>query len=52
MCHDAEEKFMQTSSVSDWKTFDTSASINLKPPPIDRHKSFDEEEFSKKPTMI
>ncbi|KAH1259644.1 hypothetical protein AAZX31_03G241600 [Glycine max] len=47
-----EEKSMQTSSVTDWKTFDTSGSINLKPPPIDRHKSFDEEEFSKKPTIV
>jgi len=52
MCHNAEEKSMQTSSVTDWKTFDTSGSINLKPPPIDRHKSFDEEEFSKKPTIV
>ncbi|XP_052731935.1 protein STRUBBELIG-RECEPTOR FAMILY 7 isoform X2 [Vigna angularis] len=47
-----EEKSEQTSSVSDMKTFDTSASINLKPPPIDRHKSFDDEEFSKKPTIV
>ncbi|XP_047175724.1 protein STRUBBELIG-RECEPTOR FAMILY 7-like [Vigna umbellata] len=47
-----EEKSEQTSSVSDMKTFDTSASINLKPPPIDRHKSFDDEEFSKKPTIM
>ncbi|KAL5156295.1 Protein STRUBBELIG-RECEPTOR FAMILY 6 [Glycine soja] len=47
-----EEKSMQTSSVTDLKTFDTSASINLKPPPIDRHKSFDDEEFSKRPTIV
>ncbi|ESW11047.1 hypothetical protein PHAVU_009G260900 [Phaseolus vulgaris] len=47
-----EEKSEQTSSVSDLKTFDSSASINLKPPPIDRHKSFDDEEFSKKPTIV
>jgi len=52
LCHIAEEKSEQTSSVSDLKTFDTSASINLKPPPIDRHKSFDDEEFSKKPTIV
>jgi len=52
MCHNAEEKSMQTSSVTDLKTFDTSASINLKPPPIDRHKSFDDEEFSKRPTIV
>ncbi|KAK7397493.1 hypothetical protein VNO78_18668 [Psophocarpus tetragonolobus] len=47
-----EEKSIQTSSVTELKTFDTSASINLKPPPIDRHKSFDGEEFSKKPTIV
>lgn len=34
------------------KTFDTSASITLKPPPIDRNKSFDDNEFSKKPTIV
>ncbi|CAI8615822.1 unnamed protein product [Vicia faba] len=37
---------VQTSSVLDLKKFDTSASMNLKPPPIDRHKSFDNNEFS------
>ncbi|KAI5440675.1 Protein STRUBBELIG-REPTOR FAMILY 6 [Lathyrus oleraceus] len=37
---------VQTSSVHDLKKFDTSASINLKPPPIDRHKSFDNNEVS------
>lgn len=42
---------LQTSAI-DVKTFDTSASINLKPPPIDRHKSFDDNEFSKKPTIV
>ncbi|XP_027904259.1 protein STRUBBELIG-RECEPTOR FAMILY 7-like [Vigna unguiculata] len=47
-----EEKSEQASSVPDMKTLDTSASINLKPPPIDRHKSFDDEEFSKKPTIV
>lgn len=51
-CHNAEVKSVQTSSVIDMKTFDTSASINLKPPPIDRHKSFDDNEFSKKPTIV
>ncbi|XP_061359216.1 protein STRUBBELIG-RECEPTOR FAMILY 7-like isoform X2 [Gastrolobium bilobum] len=47
-----EVKSVQTSSVIDLKTFDTSATINLKPPPIDRHKSFDDNEFSKKPTLV
>ncbi|KAL2345976.1 hypothetical protein Fmac_007261 [Flemingia macrophylla] len=46
-----EGKSVQTSSFTDLKTFDTSASMNLKPPPIDRHKSFDDEDFSKKPTI-
>ncbi|TKY64184.1 STRUBBELIG-RECEPTOR FAMILY 7 [Spatholobus suberectus] len=44
---------MQSSSVIDLKTFDTPAApIGLKPPPVDRHKSFDEDEFSKKPTIV
>ncbi|XP_073222670.1 protein STRUBBELIG-RECEPTOR FAMILY 7 isoform X2 [Cicer arietinum] len=43
---------VQTSSVFDLKRFDTSASINLKPPPIDRHKSFDDNEHSKKSTIV
>jgi hypothetical protein len=34
------------------KTFDTPASTNLRPPPIDRHKSFDEGEFSPKPVVV
>ncbi|KAK8670334.1 hypothetical protein V6N13_105089 [Hibiscus sabdariffa] len=33
-------------------TFDTAASINLRPPPVDRHKSFDEEDFSEKPIVF
>ncbi|XP_057454977.1 protein STRUBBELIG-RECEPTOR FAMILY 6 [Lotus japonicus] len=48
-----EMNSMQTSSVIDLKTFDTSAAtISLKPPPFDRHKSFDEDEFSKKPAIV
>ncbi|KAI9401733.1 hypothetical protein POPTR_001G161600v4 [Populus trichocarpa] len=47
-----EMKSMQTSSAVNTKIFDTSASINLRPPPIDRHKSFDEEEFSPKPVVV
>ncbi|KAL9405865.1 hypothetical protein Peur_002837 [Populus x canadensis] len=47
-----EMKSMQTSSAVNTKMFDTSASINLRPPPIDRHKSFDEEEFSPKPVVV
>ncbi|KAK7285701.1 hypothetical protein RJT34_20479 [Clitoria ternatea] len=47
-----EAKSVQTSSVIDLKTLDTSSSINLKPPPSDRHKSFDDDEFSKKPAVV
>ncbi|XVF87006.1 hypothetical protein PTKIN_Ptkin18bG0085900 [Pterospermum kingtungense] len=47
-----EMKSVQSSSSIDSKTFDTSASINLRPPPVDRHKSFDEEDFSKKPIVV
>ncbi|XP_028752229.1 protein STRUBBELIG-RECEPTOR FAMILY 7 [Neltuma alba] len=47
-----ELKSVQTSSIPDTKTFVPSASFNLKPPPIDRHKSFDEDEFSKKPDIV
>ncbi|KAK7381928.1 hypothetical protein VNO80_00496 [Phaseolus coccineus] len=51
--HHHEINSMQTSSVIDLNTFDTPvAPISLKPPPIDRHKSFDEDEFSKKPTTV
>lgn len=45
-------KSVQSSSSIDTKTFDTAVSINLRPPPIDRHKSFDEEDFSKKPIVV
>ncbi|XP_027337896.1 protein STRUBBELIG-RECEPTOR FAMILY 6-like isoform X2 [Abrus precatorius] len=48
-----EMNSMQASSVIDLKSFDTSAaSLNLKPPPFDRRKSFDEDEFSKKPAIV
>jgi hypothetical protein len=36
----------------DLKKLDTSDSINLKPPPIDRHKSFEKNEFSNKSTIV
>ncbi|KAJ6715028.1 PROTEIN STRUBBELIG-RECEPTOR FAMILY 6 [Salix viminalis] len=44
-------KSMQASSAVNTKIFDTSASINLRPPPVDRHKSFDDVEFSPKPVV-
>lgn len=56
-----EMKSIQSSSTVNTKAFDTAASlnltfdttpsINLRPPPIDRHKSFDEDDFSKKPIV-
>ncbi|KAM7480674.1 hypothetical protein LguiA_028887 [Lonicera macranthoides] len=46
-----EMKSIQTSSTTNTKTFETSASINLRPPPIDRNKSFDEDDFSGKPIV-
>ncbi|MBA0868974.1 hypothetical protein Goshw_021362 [Gossypium schwendimanii] len=47
-----EMKSIQSASSVDTKTFDTPALINLRPPPVDRHKSFDEEDFSKKPFVV
>eukprot|EP00257_Ricinus_communis_P028168 XP_025015582.1 protein STRUBBELIG-RECEPTOR FAMILY 6 [Ricinus communis] len=47
-----EMKAIQPPTTVSTKTFDTSASINLRPPPIDRHKSFDEDDFSKKPVVV
>ncbi|XVE51767.1 hypothetical protein DITRI_Ditri02bG0067300 [Diplodiscus trichospermus] len=47
-----EMKSVHSSSSLESKTFDTPTSINLRPPPIDRHKSFDEDDFSKKPVVI
>nr|AKR15655.1 leucine-rich repeat receptor-like protein kinase [Manihot esculenta] len=47
-----EMKSIQTSSTANAKTFDTSASINLRPPPIDRHKSFDDDDFSNRPIVV
>ncbi|KAF9587120.1 hypothetical protein IFM89_039663 [Coptis chinensis] len=47
-----EMKSIQTSSAANTKTFENSASMNLRPPPIDRHKSFDEDDFSYKPVVV
>ncbi|XP_057504956.1 protein STRUBBELIG-RECEPTOR FAMILY 6-like [Actinidia eriantha] len=50
--HEVQEmKSVQTSSTANTKMYETSASINLRPPPIDRHKSFDEDDFSRKPII-
>ncbi|KAL0562181.1 hypothetical protein IC582_002633 [Cucumis melo] len=45
----AQETKSEDSSSTFYPTsFDTPAAINLKPPPIDRQKSFDEDNFSKR----
>ncbi|XAR49819.1 Non-specific protein-tyrosine kinase [Bertholletia excelsa] len=46
-----EVKSIQNSNPIDTKTFDPPASLNLRPPPLERHKSFDEDDFSKKPVV-
>ncbi|KAK6917053.1 Serine-threonine/tyrosine-protein kinase, catalytic domain [Dillenia turbinata] len=46
-----EMKSVQTSSATNTKTYETSL-INLRPPPIDRHKSLDEDDFSAKPITV
>ncbi|KAL0354410.1 UNVERIFIED_CONTAM: protein STRUBBELIG-RECEPTOR FAMILY 7 [Sesamum radiatum] len=43
-------KPIQTSSATSTKAFET-AVINLRPPPADRHKSFDEDDVSAKPIV-
>ncbi|KAK8551351.1 hypothetical protein V6N13_119821 [Hibiscus sabdariffa] len=47
-----ERKSIQSSSSIDTKMFDKPASINLRPPPVDRLKSFDEDDFSNKPVVV
>nr|ABB20817.1 putative leucine-rich repeat transmembrane protein kinase [Isatis tinctoria]ABF50792.1 leucine-rich repeat transmembrane protein kinase [Isatis tinctoria] len=48
-----ENNSIQSSSSVETKKLDTSLSINLRPPPADRHKSFDDEEDStRKPILV
>ncbi|XP_010273793.1 PREDICTED: protein STRUBBELIG-RECEPTOR FAMILY 6 [Nelumbo nucifera] len=47
-----EMKSIQAPPAVSTKTFETSTPINLKPPPIDRHKSFDDDDFSNKPVIV
>uniref|UniRef100_A0A7C8ZSS3 Receptor protein serine/threonine kinase n=1 Tax=Opuntia streptacantha TaxID=393608 RepID=A0A7C8ZSS3_OPUST len=50
--HDVLElKSIHSSSSINTITLDAVPSMNLKPPPLDRHKSFDEEDLSKKPII-
>ncbi|KAK9726824.1 hypothetical protein RND81_05G239600 [Saponaria officinalis] len=47
-----ELKSVHSSSSINTTTLDAAvATINLKPPPLDRHKSFDDEDFSNKPIV-
>ena len=39
-------KPVQAFPVADTKTFETIDAISLKPPPMDHHKSFDDDDFS------
>lgn len=47
----AETKPTQASSMPITKTFENSVSFNLRPPPVDRHKSFDEDDLSLGPIV-
>lgn len=44
-------KSIQTSSTINTATLPSSAPISLKPPPIDRHKSFDDDDSLNKPVV-
>ncbi|KAH9626229.1 hypothetical protein KSS87_000108 [Heliosperma pusillum] len=48
----AELKSVHSSSSINTTTLDPVATINLKPPPLDRHKSFDDEDVSNKPLVM
>lgn len=48
----AENNSIQSSSSVETKKLDTSLSINLRPPPADRHKSFDDEDSTRKPITV
>ncbi|CAH2036605.1 unnamed protein product [Thlaspi arvense] len=47
-----ENNSIQSSSSVETKKLDTSLSINLRPPPADRHKSFDDEDSTRKPVVV
>ncbi|KAJ4844089.1 Protein STRUBBELIG-REPTOR FAMILY 6 [Turnera subulata] len=47
-----EMKPVQASAPVSTVTFDTPAAVTLKPPPIDRNKSFDDDDFSNKPVVV
>ncbi|CAN6893419.1 unnamed protein product [Brassica oleracea var. botrytis] len=47
-----ENKSMQTPPVVETKKLDTSLSMNLRPPPSERHKSFDEEDSTPRKPFV
>ncbi|CAN8288076.1 unnamed protein product [Cochlearia groenlandica] len=47
-----ENNSLQSSSSVETKKLDTSLSINLRPPPADRHKSFDDEDSTRTPIVV
>ena len=47
-----ENKSMQTPPVVETKKLDTSLSMNLRPPPSERHKSFDEEDSTPRKPIV
>lgn len=47
----AELKSVHSSSSINTLTLDTAPIVTLKPPPLDRNKSFDDEDYSKKPVV-
>lgn len=49
---EAEMKSVQSTPRFDTKTFEAPAAINLKPPPMERNKSFDDDEIAKKPIVV
>lgn len=48
----AENNSIQSSSSVETKKLDTSLSLNLRPPPVDRNKSFDDEDSTRKPLTV
>ncbi|VVB00307.1 unnamed protein product [Arabis nemorensis] len=47
-----ENNSIQSSSSVEAKKLNRSLSINLRPPPADRHKSFDDEDSTRKPIVV
>ncbi|KAL4584512.1 hypothetical protein LXL04_009115 [Taraxacum kok-saghyz] len=46
-----EMKAVHASSMATTKAFEIPSTINLKPPPMERHKSFDDDDYTSKPVV-